>query len=129
MRERIHNKPELKHRRKELRNNGTSAEAVLWGYLKQKQLESRKFRRQHSIGKYIVDFYCPEEKLVIELDGENHFWEEGIDHDNTRNLYLHKKEIRVLRFENRWVFQDIEFVLSEIKKQFAKQNTNPIINF
>jgi very-short-patch-repair endonuclease len=76
--QRIHNRVELKPFRKKLRNNSTSAEATLWTYLKNRQLEGRKFRRQHSIGNYIADFYCPEEQLVIELDGEGHFWEEGI---------------------------------------------------
>jgi len=119
-RSRIHNRPELKHFRKELRNNSTSAEAVLWTHLKQKQLNGRKFRRQHSIGNYIVDFYCPEECLVIELDGEGHFWEEGIKHDTTRTAYLNNIGITVIRFENKWIFNDLEFVITEIKNHFKK---------
>lgn len=118
--QRIHNVIELKGRRKQLRNNGTSAEAVLWMYLKKSQLDGRKFRRQHSIGKYIADFYCPQEKLVIELDGEGHFWEGAIEYDKTRILFLNKKGIRVLSFENKWVFQDLDFVLTEIKNHFVK---------
>ncbi|MFI5384261.1 MAG: endonuclease domain-containing protein [Methanosarcina thermophila] len=62
----------LKARRKELRENLTPAEAALWNVLKSSQFKNRKFRRQHSIGKYIVDFYCPAEKLIIELDGAVH---------------------------------------------------------
>ena len=115
---RIHNKPELKQFRRALRNNSTSAEAVLWTYLKEKQLEGRKFRRQYSIGNYIVDFYCPCEQLVIELDGENHFWEDGLQHDINRTNYLYTIGIRVIRFENKWIFEDIEFVLREISNQF-----------
>ena len=69
----INNKPELKPLRKQLRNFSTSAEAVLWTHLQKSQLQNRKFRRQHSIGNFIADFYCPSEKLVIELDGEDHF--------------------------------------------------------
>ena len=68
----IKNVTYLKDRRKDLRNNLTPAEATLWKYLKGSTLKDRKFRRQHSIGNYIVDFYCPEEKLIIELDGEVH---------------------------------------------------------
>ena len=68
-----HNKKSLKERRKHLRNNGTSAEATLWTLLSKSQLDGRKFRRQHSINSFIVDFYCPSEKLVIELNGEHHF--------------------------------------------------------
>ena len=114
----IHNKPELKTLRKKLRNNSTSAEAVLWIQLKQRQLDGRKFRRQHSIGNYIVDFYCPEEQLAVELDGENHFWEEGIQNDQMRAAYSNSKDIRVIRFGNKWIFEDMDHVLNEIKKHF-----------
>ncbi|MEW7289257.1 endonuclease domain-containing protein [Aquimarina sp. 2304DJ70-9] len=72
MSEKTHNKPELKNHRKELRKNLTPAEAFLWKYLQNRKLEGRKFRRQHSIKNYIVDFYCAKEKLIIELDGEPH---------------------------------------------------------
>ena len=75
--EKIHNKIELKGKRKFLRNNSASAEAMLWLLLKGKQLEGRKFRRQHSVGNYVLDFYCPSEKLAVELDGEPHFTDEG----------------------------------------------------
>jgi very-short-patch-repair endonuclease len=77
MKEKIHNVKQLKERRKQLRNSLTSAEAKLWGLLKDSQLENRKFRRQHSVGPYILDFYCPSEKLCIELDGEIHYTEAG----------------------------------------------------
>jgi len=66
------NRKYLKSFRSSLRNKSTSAEAVLWNILKSKNLNGRKFRRQHSIGNYIVDFYCASEKLVIELDGNPH---------------------------------------------------------
>jgi very-short-patch-repair endonuclease len=66
---RIFNKPELKQYRKTLREKSTSAEVALWNLLKNKQLEGRKFRRQYSLGKYIADFCCPAEKMIIELDG------------------------------------------------------------
>lgn len=115
----IHNRPELKQQRKKLRNNSTSAEAILWNKLKQRQLNGRKFRRQHSIGNYIVDFYCPEEKLVIELDGETHFWQDGIEYDQKRTLYLINMDIQVIRFENKWIFEDIDYVLKEIKNHFT----------
>ena len=113
--QRIHNRIELKAFRKKLRNNGTSAEATLWKYLKNRQLDGRKFRRQHSIGNYIADFYCPEGQLVIELDGESHFWEEGIQSDNNKSSYMHDLGIKLIRFENKWVFDDIDYVLNEIK--------------
>lgn len=119
--QRIHNRTELKPLRKSLRNNSTSAEATLWNQLKQRQLRGRKFRRQHSIGNFIVAFYCPEEKLVVELDGENHFWEEGMQKAMAKTVYLNRLCIRVIRFENKWVFDDMDFVLTEIVNAFNSQ--------
>ncbi len=107
--------------RKSLRNNGTSAEATLWRYLKNSQLRGRKFRRQHSVGNYIIDFYCPEEMLAIELDGAGHFTNGGTANDFDRDQNLAALNIRVLRFENRLVFENIEGVLEEIKKCFRKE--------
>ncbi len=68
----MHNYKHLEQNRKSLRNNSTSAEAFLWKHLSKKQLEGRKFRRQHSIENYIGDFFCPSECIIIELDGETH---------------------------------------------------------
>ena len=97
--------------RKQLRNELKPAEAVMWKALQKKQLEGRKFRRQHSIGNYIVDFYCPAEKLVVELDGAGHFTPEGSEQDETRDTYLNSLDINVLRFENRDVFDNLDAVL------------------
>ena len=114
----IHNRPELKGRRKALRQYGTSAEVALWLLLKGKQLDGRKFRRQHSIGKYVVDFYCPSEKLVVELDGEPHYTKEGLEYDEKRSSFLDEQGIRVLRFENSTVFDHPDQVLSRIRSCF-----------
>ena len=115
----IFNRTQFKFYRKDLRNNSTSAEVKLWMHLKDKQLLGRKFRRQTSIGKYIVDFYCPSEKLVIELDGEAHFWEEGMKKDDLKTAYLNAKGIRVIRFENKWVFEDLEYVMGAILNEIS----------
>jgi very-short-patch-repair endonuclease len=117
-REQINNKPELKKLRKALRNHSTSAETALWLLLKGKQLEGRKFRRQHSLGCYVMDFYYPAEKLAIELDGDPHFTEEGMKHDAIRTKYINSLDIRIVRFENAEVFNRPEKVLMEIKKYF-----------
>jgi very-short-patch-repair endonuclease len=117
-----YNNPKFTRYRKGLRNSSTSAEACLWFYLKQKKLAGRKFTRQKSIGDFIIDFYCPEEKIAIELDGEQHFWEVGIMQDNKKTNFLECLGIVVIRFENKWVFEDIEFVLGEIKKCFKSKN-------
>jgi len=116
--ENLHNRKHLKERRKELRNNLTSAEATLWICLQKKKLEGRKFRRQHSIGNFIVDFYCPAETLVIELDGEQHYTSEGIIYDARRTGYLNLKGVRVIRFENSEILYGLELVLEKIAACF-----------
>ena len=114
----IHNRIELKVFRKNLRNNSTSAEATLWLQLKNSQLDGQKFRRQHSVGAYILDFYCPAEKLCIELDGADHYTSNGEAYDEERTKYLNSLNIRVIRFENKEVFQAIEYVLGRIRSCF-----------
>lgn len=116
----IFNKKELKPRRKELRSNLTYAEVFFWQQVKDRQLDGRKFRRQTSIGSYIVDFYCPEEKLVIELDGEVHFNEEAIKYDEERTKYIESLGLKVIRFENNEVLKNTEYVLNEIRNFFKK---------
>ena len=115
---RTFNKRNLKDKRKRLRNNPTQAEAFLWGYLKDSQLEGRKFRRQASIKKFIVDFYCPEEKLAIELDGDFHFDEKAIKDDEKRTRQIEEEGIKVIRFENQEVLLNLDKVLTEIKNHF-----------
>lgn len=116
----IFNKKEWMSRRKELRNNSTYTEIFFWQQVKSKQLEGRKFRRQTSIGSYVVDFYCPEEKLVVELDGEVHFNEEVIKFDQKRTEYLESLGLKVIGFENNEVLKNTEYVLSKIKEYFNK---------
>ena len=114
----IHNRDILKTNRKGLRNNSTSAESVLWQCLKNCQLEGRKFRRQHSVSNYIVDFYSAAELLAIELDGAHHYTQAGSANDAIRDADLANLNITVLRFENRVVFKNLEGVLEEIKRHF-----------
>ncbi len=96
----------------------TGAELALWEVLKDKKLGGRKFRRQHSIGYYIADFYCPSEKLIIELDGQHHFTPEGIAKDIDRDKHLEMMNIKVLRFENKEVLNNLTLVLKTIKAHF-----------
>jgi very-short-patch-repair endonuclease len=118
----LFNRKSLKPIRSILRNESTSAEAALWDLLKLKKLDGRKFRRQHSIGKYIVDFYCPSEKLIVELDGNPHGNYIQIEKDIIRDRYLEELGLTVIRFENKSVFQEHEFVLNEIKKGFKEKD-------
>jgi very-short-patch-repair endonuclease len=114
----IRNHIDVNERRKELRRRQTCAEKVLWLSLRNCQLEGRKFRRQESIGKYIVDFYCPSERLIIELDGADHFTEEGIIYDEKRSEYLSNLKFRIIRFENEDVIYNLDAVIKKIKECF-----------
>ena len=110
----LHNRKNLKPVRKYLRNRATSAEATLWTMLKKRQVGGFKFRRQHSIGNFIVDFYCPTLQLAIELDGEPHAELINIARDTERDNWLLKQGITVFRYENRWVFEYPDIIKKEI---------------
>ena len=103
-------------KRKELRHNLTPEEAVLWTQLKEKQLNS-KWRKQHPIGNYILDFYCPKTKLCIELDGKEHYTYQGAKEDEKRTQFLNKRGIRVIRFENRLIWENLDGVIEVIKSE------------
>ena len=105
-----------------LRKNMTDTEKVLWRSLRSKQINNFKFRRQAPIGKYIVDFVCFEQKLVIELDGGQH--SEQINYDRERSLWLENQGFRILRFWNHDVLGKINIVLEEIVK-FLTPHLNP----
>ena len=105
MKNRTHNQPQQEEMRKELRTHGTSAEASMWLLLKARQMDGVKFRRQFSVGPYILDFYAPELKLGIELDGAHHYSYCGTKSDNLRSEYLKQNHgIYLLRFENIVIF-------------------------
>jgi very-short-patch-repair endonuclease len=118
----IHNNKYLKDLRRQNRKNLTPAEAELWKHLQGSKLDGRKFRRQHSIGNYILDFYCPQEKLGIELDGKVHFTDNAFEADTVRTEYLNSLNIKVIRFENKEVFEQLEGVLEEIRQNFTTPN-------
>jgi very-short-patch-repair endonuclease len=105
---------QLKTLSQHLRKNMTDAEKMLWVRLRRKQLKGYPFYRQKIIGKYIVDFYCPKADLVIELDGGQHYSESGRTKDRARDDVLEKMRIKVLRFSDRDVFEDISGVMEEI---------------
>ena len=121
MNTRTNNLKDFKAQRQALRNQATPAEALLWKGVQKSQLEGRKFRRQHSIGPYVLDFYCPAENLCVELDGQLHFESSGVLHDEERTKYLNNVGIKVIRFENSVVFQNPEGVLEEIKRNFGRE--------
>ena len=110
----INNITTLLNHRRELRNEATPQEALLWSKLKNAQL-GVKFRRQHSIGGYITDFYCPSKKLVIEIDGSQHFEKENLEYDAIRTKYLCGLDIQVVRFTNGNVNTNLDGVILKIQ--------------
>ncbi len=109
---------DMKGRRRQLRNRSTPEEKMLWQELKGNKL-GRKFIRQYSVDNYVVDFYCPSERLAIELDGGVHSANSQRIYDEYRTRYLESFNIKVLRFLNQKVDENIGEVLNEIKKLFS----------
>ena len=101
-----------KDKRRSLRNNATPVEAELWRVLKGRQVGGYKFRRQQGIGPYILDFYCPELLLCVELDGGSHDFK--YEYDEQRSAYLKEQGICVIRFSNDQIWTSVEGIVSEI---------------
>lgn len=97
-----------------LRKNMTDAEKLLWSRIRGKQLKGYQFYRQKPIGNFIADFYCPKAKLVIELDGGQHYCDEGKVKDNKRDGYMEDLGLRVLRFSDRDVFKNLRAIIEKI---------------
>lgn len=104
--------PEIEQAAKQLRKRSTPAEEMLWQALRNRQLNGLRFRRQHPVGRFILDFYCPSTKLVIELDGAGHTEQQEYDIARTQELEPHG--YRVIRFDNQRVINDLDAVLDEI---------------
>jgi very-short-patch-repair endonuclease len=101
---------------KKLRNHQTEAEVLLWSVLKDFKQKGFKFRRQHPIGEYIVDFYCHKMKLIIEVDGKDHDGKFQKDQDNYRSIFFKENNLHILRFKNEEVLSDLDQVINEIEK-------------
>jgi adenine-specific DNA-methyltransferase len=101
-------------RARRLRRSATDAENRLWSRLRNRQIANLKFRRQHPLGNRIVDFFCAEAKLAIELDGSGHLTDNGQKSDLDREIELYEKGIRVLRFYNHDIAKNLDGVLNEI---------------
>lgn len=106
-----------------LRQNMTVAEKKLWVYLKNKNFLGFKFRRQHPIHIYIVDFYCHELKLIIEIDGEYHNTETQLQKDSERSDILEFQGLNIIRFSNSEIHNSIDNVLKKIENFINKNNS------
>jgi very-short-patch-repair endonuclease len=123
-RERWKISPELKAKMHklaaELRKEHTASEAILWQFLRNRQLEGRKFRRQNPIGAFVVDFYCPDEHLVIEVDGQVH--EDQYEADALRQEIIESLGVRFIRVTAAQVERDLTSVLTLIRSAFKDNN-------
>ncbi|GMQ29554.1 endonuclease domain-containing protein [Algoriphagus confluentis] len=106
--------PEIQRRARELKKQMTPSEEVLWNFLKNKSLQGLKFRRQHPIKNYIVDFYCHQQKLVIEVDGSIHDQIDQKEYDLGRTSVLEEFGLIVIRFRNEEVLDSFESVIERI---------------
>ena len=115
----------LKEHSRQLRKNMTDTEKYLRAKIRKKQLKGYQFYRQKPIGDYIVDFFCPRAKLVIEVDGSHHFSDEMTEYDRIRNEYLSSLGLRMLRFTNTDVLTHIEGVVEGIIENMEEIPLSP----
>jgi very-short-patch-repair endonuclease len=116
----------MKHRRWELRLSMTKAEEILWQKLRKKRFLGVRFRRQHGIGPYVVDFYHSKSMTVIEIDGAVHFRREVMEQDLQRQEFLENLGYAVLRFSNNQIENSLNFVLKKIKDQVIQKDDSPV---
>jgi very-short-patch-repair endonuclease len=123
----LRNDPDLKQRRRELRANQTDAEMAFWTRVRNKQFHGMRFLRQYSVGPFILDFYCPNMQLAIELDGGQHNEPDGKVYDATRSEYLESLGINVLRFWNTDVMQNIDGVLARREQRVVDRGPGGVM--
>jgi very-short-patch-repair endonuclease len=117
MKKYVYNDPGAKSDRRRLTKNTTDAERKLRAILRNKRMAGLRFCRQYSVGPYVLDFYCPERRLAVEVDGGQHADIRGEEHDAQRDRYLSEVNIRVIRFWNNDVLQNIEGVAQRITEE------------
>lgn len=113
---RVFNKATETHKRRALRGNMPDTEILLWSKLRGKGLNGHKFRRQYSVDKFVLDFYCPQQKLAIEIDGDSHYTVGAEEYDRDRQELIESYGISFLRFTNAEVTENIEGVVLRIRK-------------
>ena len=101
-------------RARELRGSMSLPEVLLWRQIRRRGLEGLRFRRQHPVGPYILDFYCEDARLAVEIDGQGHGYSEQAAHDKRRDAWLGRQGIQVLRLTARLVLKDMDAALATI---------------
>ncbi|NOX65125.1 MAG: DUF559 domain-containing protein [Chlorobi bacterium] len=115
--------PKLKEYARKLRNNSTKSEVLLWNYLKSKQMKGFDFHRQKPIGNYIVDFFCSELMLAIEIDGESHYGNER--KDKNRQIDIERFGVKFLRFDEFEIYYRMDKVINKIEMWIEQEVTHP----
>jgi very-short-patch-repair endonuclease len=113
------------NRARQLRADATVFERKLWAHLRGAQMNGFAFRRQHPVGPYVLDFYCAAAKLAVELDGDQHGTDAGLAYDAARTLFLKQKHIRVIRFGNHELNENLDGVRDEICRALIRTPTLP----
>jgi very-short-patch-repair endonuclease len=125
----IFNQIKYTARRRALRRSMSKAEVVLWTHLSRRQMEGCKFRRQYSVNQFVIDFYCPQLKLAIEIDGDSHFKENSENKDAERQAFIEAFGINFMRFTNNDIYENIDGVLQTIHEWIAnnenQKSTSP----
>ena len=111
--------------KRRLRSDMTGPETRLWSRLRARQLQGLKFRRQHGIGPYIVDFYCPEQSLVIEIDGDSHADADQMLKDQLRDGHFQSLGLRVIRYSNDDIVKNLDGVLEDLAEKLSPESTSP----
>jgi len=120
----IYNRQSGNITRRQLRNDMPKAEVILWSKLRRRQMMGYKFRRQFGIENYVVDFYCPELKLAVELDGDSHFIDNAPEEDRERQENIEEYGIVFLRFQNGEIYNNLDGVLMTIEEKIKELEYN-----
>ncbi len=116
-------------RARALRKDDTWAEKLLWRWLRDRRFNGYKFRRQHPVGDYYLDFFCEEAELNIELDGSQHGFPEAMKHDEQRKLFLEARGIKTLRFWNSHLRRDAQTIRDKIFEELQKRAPHPLPDY
>jgi very-short-patch-repair endonuclease len=121
----LYNQSSERDKRRSLRNNMPLAEKIVWAKIRSQQIEKCRFRRQYSISAFVIDFYAPELKLALEIDGDSHFVEGAQAYDYEREAFHKDKGVKILRFTNSQVYENLDGVLEAIAHKIQELRNLP----
>ncbi len=112
----VYTRKDIQETRSVLRKRMTAPELVFWTAVRDQKLQGYKFRRQYSVGRYIVDFYCTKARIGIEIDGDSHFTDDQKKYDDVRGEYISALGIKILRYTNDEIMKNLNGVLEDISR-------------